>query len=104
MDFKNEKFKEVVTRLASEFVQSESNGQSLITITDLRASKDFQKVTIFVTVFPEQKQNAAVDFLKRQRSEFREFVKSRARLSRIPRFDFEIDLGEKARQRVDELV
>ena len=41
-------------------------------------------------------------FLKRKRSDFRDFVKDNARLARIPFFDFEIDKGEKNRRQVEE--
>ena len=90
--------------MAGEFIQSESNYQSLITVTDVVVTDDFQKATIFVTVLPEQKQNAAIDFLKRQRKEFKSFIKKKSRMSRIPQFDFAVDFGEKHRQRIDEII
>lgn len=101
---KEAKFKEVIHRQAAEFVQQESNGQSMITITKVELDQDFQKAIIFVTVFPDHKQNAVLDFLKRQRSEFKHFIKSKTKLSKIPQFDFMIDLGEKSRQRVEEII
>ncbi len=104
MNQKENKFKEIIWRVASEFIQSESNYQSMITVTDVAVSKDFQKSTIFVTVFPEHKEEAGIDFLKRQRKNFKEFIKRKTRLSRIPQFDFQIDLGEKSRQRIDEIL
>lgn len=104
MDQRENKFKEAIWHAASDFIQIESNYQSLITVTDVAVSKDFQKATIFVTVFPEQKQNAGIDFLKRQRREFKQFIKNKTRLGRIPQFDFQIDLGEKSRQRIDEII
>ncbi len=101
---KNDKAEEIVMRKASEFIQKESNGQSLVTVTNISASEDFKNATIFVTVFPEHKQEAALDFLKRQRGAFKDFIKEETRLNRIPHFDFACDLGEKSRQRVDELL
>jgi ribosome-binding factor A len=103
-NFRDERAKEIIHRLASEFIKNESNNQSLITVTNIGVSSDFSKVTIFVTAFPDQKENAVIDFLKRQRSEFRDYVKQNSRLARIPRFDFEIDLGEKSRQRIEEIL
>lgn len=93
----------VVSRAASEFIERESNGKSLITVTNVDLSTDFQKAVIFVTVFPDQEEKKAVDFLKRNLNEFREFIKSHTRLQHIPWFDFEIDRGEKKRQRIDEI-
>lgn len=102
--FKQQKFKGVIAQLAGEFIQSESNHQSLITVTDILVTDDFQKATIFVTVLPEQKQDAALDFLKRQRKDFKKFIKKKSRMSRIPQFDFMLDAGEKHRQKIDELI
>jgi ribosome-binding factor A len=60
-------------------------------------------VNIFFTVLPEEKQEAVLEFAKRKRSEFRDYIKTKTRLGRIPTFDFEIDLGEKHRQKIDEI-
>jgi ribosome-binding factor A len=103
-NFRDDRAKKILIKLATDFIKTESNNQSMITITNLSASNDFSKVTYFISVFPSQKEAAAVDFLKRQRSDFRDYVKSNSRLARIPRFDFEIDLGEKARQRIEEIL
>jgi ribosome-binding factor A len=103
-NFKDNRAQEIISRKASEFIQRESNGQSLVTVTNISTSKDFKNATIFVTVFPDHKNQAVMDFLKRQRSNFRNFVKSTTRLNKIPLFDFEIDFGEKSRQKVDELL
>lgn len=103
-DHKNDRGKEVVRQAASEFIQKETNGQSLITVTNISSNKDFKKATVFVTVFPEHKEEAALDFLKRQRREFKDYIKKNTKLSRIPHFDFAIDLGDKSRQRVEELI
>lgn len=103
-NFKDKRAQEIISRKASEFIQAESNGQSLVTVTSISISKDFKNATIFVTVFPTHKNEAAMDFLARQKSAFRHFIKSTTRLNKIPFFDFQIDLGEKSRQRVDELL
>ena len=103
MEFHEEKTKEEIHHLASKFVEVESNRNSLITVTSVHLTKDFKKAIIFVTVFPESGEEAAINFLKRQRSEFRHFVKKKSRIGRIPFFDFDIDKGEKSRQRIEEL-
>ncbi|HVU06378.1 MAG TPA: ribosome-binding factor A [Candidatus Paceibacterota bacterium] len=101
-DLKKERFEEIVRHLAAEFLSANSNRTSLITVTRVEAAERSNRVTIFFTVMPLDKEEAALDFLKRNRSEFRDYVKEKARLMRIPFFDFEIDFGEKARQRIDE--
>lgn len=103
MDNKEEKLKSAIKEVAAKFMQMESNGQSLITITNAEVSKDGKCVNILFTVLPEKKEADALDFSKRKRSEFRDFVKSELRLGRIPTFDFSIDYGEKHRQKIDKI-
>lgn len=104
MDHRQEKVKHVIKEALAEFIELNSNRQSMITITNVEMTSDFKRVNIFVTVFPEQKENAGIDFLKRQRTEAREFLKKNSRIARIPHIDFHIDKGEKARQRLDSLI
>lgn len=60
--------------------------------------------TIFITVLPENKEDAAINFAKRMRSELRHFVMKRLPVKVIPFFEVEIDFGEKNRLHVDELL
>ena len=102
-EFRDEKLRESLMHLAAEFVLLNSNRTSLITVTNL-ALKDYgRSATVLFTVLPATKEHDALDFLKRSRSDFREFVKLKLQVRLIPRFDFEIDLGEKNRQKIDEL-
>ncbi len=90
--------------LAAQFLQRESNRTSLITVTSIDLHSRSNIANIFVTVLPADKEKAALDFLKRMRGPFRDYVKDNARLRAIPTFDFEIDKGEKNRQKIDELT
>lgn len=103
MEHRDERIRDIVSKLASEFITSESNHKSLITVTKVDLTKDFKKALIFVTVLPETQENAAIDFLKRQRSEFKNYVRKESRIVRVPQFDFLIDEGEKSRQRIEEI-
>jgi len=103
MSTSNERAADLIKEAASEFIQRESNRNSMITVTNTAFSTDFKKVSIFVTVFPEQQEVAAIDFLKRNRRDFKEYLKSHTRLKRIPLVDFDLDQGEKSRQRLDEI-
>ena len=98
---RTEKMIRVIKEAAASFMQLESNGASLVTITEVRLSKDEKYANILFTVLPEDKEEAVLDFAKRKRTEFRQFTKSKTRLGRIPTFDFDIDLGEKHRQKID---
>ena len=95
------RIEEALQHLAAEFLARESNRRSLITVTGIRMSDELGRATILVSVFPEDKEPEALGFLKRQRSDFRSYIKDHMELRRIPEVDFEIDPGEKHRQHVD---
>ncbi|MDO8510207.1 MAG: ribosome-binding factor A [bacterium] len=100
---RNEKVAELLKHLAAEFLQSESNRRSLITVTGIRLKDDLSKAAILVTVYPAEKEEAALDFIKRRVSDLKDYVKKHSRLGRVPLLSFEIDAGEKNRQKIDEL-
>ena len=101
--YRKERIVEIISHSASAFIQQESNKRSLITVTRVELSSDFSKAIIFVTVLPDEAEKSAVDFLKRNLGEFKDYIKEKTRLQYIPWFDFEIDKGEKARLRVEEI-
>lgn len=103
MAHRHEKINELIRHLASEFLERESGGNALITVTDAKVSDDYKGATIFFTVFPDDKEGVVLDFVKRKRSDFKHYVREKALLGRIPFFDFAIDFGEKNRQKIDRI-
>jgi ribosome-binding factor A len=101
---RNEKMAAMIQKLAAEFIERNSNGRSMITVTSVELSDDLKTAKILFTVLPNRAEEAAGDFLKRQRSDFRDYVKKGWEMRIIPFFDFELDKGEKHRQRIDELL
>ncbi len=89
--------------LAAEFISRESNRTSLITVTRFSLSDHEDFATIFVSVMPENQEAAALDFLTRQLSDFREFVKSKIQAGKIPVFTFKIDEAAKIVRKIDAL-
>ena len=104
MNQKDQKLKEIIRHLAAEFFSRESNRQSLITVTDIEVKNKGSQATILITVLPPDQEETAQEFAHRQLSEFREFVKNNSRIMRIPFFDVRIDVGEKNRQKIDEIA
>ncbi len=100
---RDQKLKDVIKEAASKFLQKEGNYTSLLTVTDVSLSDRGNQSTIFFTVLPVEKEKGALDFVKRKRAEFREFFKDQARMRALPFFDFELDRGEKNRQKIDEI-
>ncbi len=95
---------EMLMHLAGEFFARESNGKSLITVTAADVSPDLRNIKIFFSVLPTDYEQPALNFAKRNRTEFREYIKSHARMQYLPNVDFAIDLGEKNRQLIDDLT
>ena len=94
---------EIIRTLTGEFLSREKETTSLITVTKVEVTDFGDMARIFVTVFPEKEETRTMASLKRLRSNLRLFMREHSKIMRIPTFDFEIDRGEKNRQRVDEL-
>jgi ribosome-binding factor A len=101
---RSEQVSQLIMQHASEFLERESNRRSLVTVTRADLAPNFKYVTIFLSVLPESEEKPALDFAKRQRSAFRDYLMKHSRLHPVPTVDFELDYGEKNRQRVDELT
>ena len=100
---KDTKLQEVIRELAAEYFSRVSNRQSLITVTSVETFARGSKARILVTVLPVEQEEAAVSFLHRQLTDFREYVMEKARLMRVPYFEVALDTGEKNRQRMDDI-
>lgn len=73
---------------AAEFINRESNRQSLITVTRAELDDRGLEAFIFVSVFPDDKAHGAIDFLNRNVDDFKRYVRSRLRMHDIPRYRF----------------
>ncbi len=104
MNQRNEKVANYLKELTAEFLGRENNRTSLITVTNATCSRDLKRATIFITVLPTEKEKPALEFAKRKRGELREFFKKNMQIKTIPFIDIAIDLGEKHRQKIDELL
>jgi ribosome-binding factor A len=103
-EIKDLRFKEIIMEKAARFFLMESAGKALITVTNVSVSRDGNYATIFLTCLPDSAEPAVLDFAKRKRGDFKDFIKRESRLNRIPFFDFAIDTGERNRERIDEIT
>lgn len=101
---RKEKVANYIKELAAEFLSKENNKTSLITVTSAECSPDLKRGTVFITVLPTDKEKTALEFAKRKRPELRDFLKKNMSTKNIPFIDIEIDIGEKHRQKIDELL
>lgn len=103
MSKKSERITETVAHEAARFIEAAASDQSLITVTRALPAGKGDRITVFVSVFPESEEGAAIAFLARQREAFSDHLKAHARIAPLPRVDFELDAGEKHRRRLEEL-
>ncbi|MEK7071351.1 MAG: ribosome-binding factor A [Patescibacteria group bacterium] len=104
MTQRNDRVANLIKKLGAVFLERENNNASLITVTGISVSPDLKRATLFITVLPEEKENAALGFAKRKRGELRALLKKNMQTKVIPFIDVAIDLGEKNRQKIDELL
>jgi ribosome-binding factor A len=104
MNKRNETYLQQLKEYAADFVSLNSNRTSLITVTRAKLFDGNEKVTFFVSVFPEDAEGPAIGFLMRKRGECKQYIKENSRIQRVPHVEFAIDDGEKNRQKVDELL
>lgn len=90
--------------IAQDFFQKESSGASLITVTKASISKDLKYTDIYITVLPQSKEEHALSFAKRMRSDLRTVIKKKLQIRTIPTVEIKIDEGEKARQIMDSIL
>jgi len=104
MSQKEDKIKEIIRELSASFFSRESNRLSMITVTSVEIHSRGGKAVILITVLPEDKEAEALEFAHRRLTDFKAFVQENSRIARIPFFEVRIDVGEKNRQRLDELA
>jgi ribosome-binding factor A len=95
---------ETLREVAAEFLSREAGPQSLLTVTRAVLSDDGHRAVVYITAFPDSAEKAALAFANRNIPELKEFFKTRVKGVLPPHITFEFDLGEKSRQRLDELT
>lgn len=91
-------------KMAATFLERESNHMSLITVTRVAISPNLKNATVYITVLPRDKEEGALNFVKRKRNDLRTYVKKNSHLKTLPFFDVEVDEGELNRQKIDDLL
>lgn len=99
-----QKIADEIRDLAAQFVNEASNRSSLITVTRADVASNLKRARVYFSVLPESAEQEAGEFLSRRKKEFREFVTEHSSMRVVPMITFELDRGEKNRQRLDELT
>lgn len=93
-----------IRNIAQNFFQKETSGISLITVTKANISKDLKNTDIYITVLPKNREEQALSFAKRMRTNLRTDIKNKMRIRTIPKVEIKIDAGEKERQKIDKIL
>jgi ribosome-binding factor A len=101
--YKDKKVVSLLMQFAAEYFTIESSKDSLITVTKAEIENRGKHATIYFTALPQEKEEAALEFAKRRKKDFRIFIMSKKSFGFAPNIDFQIDYGEHNRQRIDEL-
>ena len=91
MSVRDEKIISQLMRLAAEFLVREAGKQSLITVTDCSLADNGQHATLYISVLPEEEAGAALNFVKRRRTELKKYIQNHLRIKRVPFLDFALE-------------
>ncbi len=100
---RTERLEGVFRQYAAEYLARNAGPGSLITVTRVSVSANEKFATIYITVLPVEKEEAALGFARRNVHDLKSYLREHIKMHHIPHVDFIIDDGEKNRQRIDEL-
>ena len=100
---RQEKVNSLLRRFVSSFLVKEKSS-AIVTITRIETSKDLKIAKIFISIFPESKETETIKLLKLKTGELHKFIGSRIKMKFLPHLEFEIDKGEKERQKIEKLL
>lgn len=98
----NQLLKEVIGNIL--FRNLDVSRENLITISKVETSSDLKNSTIYLTVFPENKEEEVFIQIKKQIYEIQNTLNRTLRTKPVPKIRFEIDKIAKAEQRIFEAI
>ncbi len=101
---RNNKIANQIKELSATYIERITGITSLITVTRVILSSDKKHAKIMISVLPENKENAAYGFIRRNLGDIRKHVLKSLKINPLPYLEVEIDEGEKNRQKIDELL
>jgi len=101
---RHERVASLIKEIVATFIQQEANTDPMITVTRVTISPDYRKATVLITTIPDGRESDALVFLKRYGGQMRHLVMKKSNLKIIPHLDFDLDVGERHRQHMDEVV
>lgn len=91
-------------KIFQNFFQRESDGASIITVTEVDVAPNIENCLIKFRVLPDNKEKSALDFAKRMRRELRNEIKDKMSIRKIPNIEVDIDHGDKQREYISKIM
>jgi len=101
--YRKDKLKNSIMELAAKFIEKESPPNTLVTVTNCDISKKFDYATILITVLPDEKETEIIKYFEKKIGTFRKYISENLKIRAVPALKIQIDIGEKNRQRIEEL-
>lgn len=90
-----ERRRSYLAKLTAEFLNHQAGPKSLITVIDFELAKDGKTATVWLAIWPEHAAPGALAFVKRQLSDWHEFVAERTKFRPLPRLTLALDKDRK---------
>lgn len=104
LSLRQKKLIQELKKVAQDFFARNSNGKTLITVTNASYSADMKNATIYITVLPEKYEEEAVGFAMRMRGGLKEAIRQNMPVRVLPHVEVQLDLGEKHRQKIEAII
>ena|SRR3989344_3831100 len=95
----------LIQKLAAEFIERNINPVGVLaTVTWVELKPAMKDALIFVSVWPESRGEEVMGALESSKKEFYEYMKENFKIKYMPSFRFRLDEGERARQKIEEIL
>lgn len=101
---RQQKIANLIQELAAQFFEREKERDILITVTRADVSSDLKNASIYVTVMPEEKEEEIFGWIQSSLKDLRRYLGEHMKTKFTPEIRAKIDKGERARQRIEEIV
>lgn len=105
MTRRRERANSTIKRFIADFVSRNIGAPNvLITVLRVEMNQGLTEARIFLSVWPESKEKEILKEIRNNKRDFYEYMKKKLKIKYMPEFRFEIDRGEKIRQKVEEIL
>ena len=104
MSHRVEKVTALLTTLVAKALERFIETGTLVTVTNLRVTPNLAKAHVYLSILPDTKADETLSMINERKGEIRTEVAKKSVTKIVPDLVFEIDRGEKNRQRIDELL